>query len=200
MIQTFTCGPFGTNCYVTHTSIIDAPPESFEEVNSFLKKEGIVPTHLLITHSHWDHTADSAKFKKAYPEMLIACHPKDQKNLEHPGTDGLPMWIQIEGVKPDILLKEGVIVAGFQVIDLPGHTPGGVGFYNAGEKVLFSGDTLFQGTIGNLSFPTAEPEMMWKSLKKLAKLPADTLVLPGHGDPTTIGQENWLEKAEQLFG
>ncbi|MFN4173726.1 MAG: MBL fold metallo-hydrolase, partial [Parachlamydiaceae bacterium] len=86
------------------------------------------------------------------------------------------------------------------VIDLPGHTPGGVGFYDPKRGLLFSGDTLFQNTIGNLSFPTARPELMWKSLKKLAKLPPETIVMPGHGPSTTIAKERWLDKAEDYFG
>ncbi len=200
MIKIFTAGPFATNAYLHGSTLIDAPPGSFEEIHSFLKAKGIVPTHVLLTHSHWDHFADVSKFKKAYPELKIAVHEKDAPNLRNPGEDGLPMWIQIDGVEPDRYLKEGDTIQGYEVLELPGHTPGGVGFYDPKEKVLFSGDTLFQGTIGNLSFPTANPEMMWKSLKKLAKLPPDTTVFPGHGDPTTIGQENWLDRAEEIFG
>jgi glyoxylase-like metal-dependent hydrolase (beta-lactamase superfamily II) len=67
-----------------------------------------------------------------------------------------------------------------QVIHTPGHSPGGVCFYLADQKTLISGDTLFRGTIGNLSFPTARPKLMWSSLKRLAQLPQDTKVYPGH--------------------
>jgi len=102
------------------------------------------------------------------------------------------------------LLKEGDRVSIgnqiFEVIETPGHTPGGVCFYNGNQHLLFSGDTLFKGTIGNLSFPTSRPHLMWTSLSKLAKLPAETRVFPGHGLETTIGQEKWLERAEELFG
>ena len=124
--------------------------------------------------------------------------------LEFPGSDGLPCWIKIEGVVPTHLINEGdSLVIGdlhFSIIHTPGHTPGGVCFYCAQEKLLLSGDTLFKGTIGNLSFSTGRPEQMWPSLAKLALLPSDTQVYPGHGEKTTIGNEKWLDKAEEIFG
>jgi len=110
---------------------------------------------------------------------------------------------QIEGVEPEFDLQEGEIIEVGKlqliVIASPGHTPGGVCFYLDKEKILFSGDTLFKGSIGNLSFPTADPQAMWHSLKKLEKLPSETVVYPGHGPSTTIGDEDWLPKAQELF-
>jgi glyoxylase-like metal-dependent hydrolase (beta-lactamase superfamily II) len=100
-------------------------------------------------------------------------------------------------------LEDGQVLAvgefQIEVIHTPGHTPGGVCFYLKEQKILFSGDTLFQGTIGNLSFPTARPARMWDSLKRLAALPKETRVYPGHGDPTTIGKEQWIANAEDRF-
>ena len=86
-----------------------------------------------------------------------------------------------------------------QVIHTPGHTPGSICLYIPKENVLISGDTLFAGSIGNISFPTSKPKLMWESLKKLSKLTPDTKVLPGHGQSTTIGKEKWLNKAEDYF-
>jgi glyoxylase-like metal-dependent hydrolase (beta-lactamase superfamily II) len=192
-MKRYTAGPFATNCYLDGSILIDTPPGSFD-----LIKEPI--THILLTHSHWDHTADLAKFLEKFPNVVIASHPDDIGNIKNPGSDGLPLMFAIEGVEPTLLVREGDVIEGLQVVELPGHTPGGVGYYDPKRKILFSGDTLFQGTIGNLSLPTARPDLMWKSLKKLAKLPPDTLVLPGHGDPTTIGDEDWLDRAEQVFG
>lgn len=204
-IYTFPSGPFATNCYLFTTPdggcfVIDAPPDSYSALTQVLKENNLTPSHLLLTHSHWDHIGDAALFKKNFPSLIIAIHADDIENLEHPGSDGLPLWIPIEGIKPDLLIKEGDRIGTLQVIDSPGHTPGGVCFYDETNKVLFSGDTLFQGTIGNLSFPTARPEMMWKSLKKLATLPEDVAVYPGHGEMTTMGAERWLSRAEEIFG
>jgi glyoxylase-like metal-dependent hydrolase (beta-lactamase superfamily II) len=67
-------------------------------------------------------------------------------------------------------------------------------------KVLFSGDTLFRGTMGSLSLPTSQSELMWKSLEKLSQLPLETVVYPGHASRTTIGRESWLSDAKNIFG
>ena len=116
----------------------------------------------------------------------------------------MPCWIDIEGIVPTHLMDEGDTIAvgdlHFKVIHTPGHTPGGVCFYCPEEKILISGDTLFKGTIGNLSFSTGRPALMWPSLKKLALLPPETQVFPGHGEKTTIGNEKWLARAEEMFG
>lgn len=207
-IYTIPSGPFETNCYIAvleeaKALIIDPAPESFSLIQNTLNKHQLTPIALLLTHSHWDHIADAAKVKKQY-QLPVYIHPRDSENLIQPGSDGLPCWIRIEGVTPDHLFQgEETISFGShlcRVIETPGHTPGGVCFYFPKEKVLFSGDTLFQGTIGNLSFATARPAEMWPSLKKLSELPADTIVYPGHGPATTIGKESWLPNAEKLFG
>ncbi len=208
-IQVFPSGPFETNAYVVSCSvtqqaaIIDPAPGSASAINTYLSEHHLIPAKILVTHTHWDHIADTSKFKNKY-HIPVYVHAFDAHNLENPGSDGLPCWISIEGVVAEHLIKESEkIPVGnliFEVIETPGHTPGGVCFYERNEKVLFSGDTLFKSTIGNLSFPTARPHLMWSSLAKLAKLPPDTRVFPGHGPETTIGAEHWLERAEDLFG
>lgn len=204
-ITSIPSGPFETNCYIYPLEkgecfIIDAPPESYNKVVQQLKEKNLKPTHLLLTHSHWDHIGDVAAFKKNFPDIIIAIDPDDIANLQKPGSDLLPCWIDIEGITPDLLLKEGDRVGPLKVIKTPGHTPGGICLYDESNKILFSGDTLFKGSIGNISFPTARPEMMWKSLEKLATLPAEVQVFPGHGDSTTIRQESWLPRAKEIFG
>jgi len=208
-IQPIPSGPFETNAYVvacTDTSealIIDPAPESAATVAACLSANLLRPTCILLTHSHWDHIADTAKLKQLL-KVPVFVHEDDAENLSHPGSDGLPCWIAIEGVLPDGFFREGhLLTCGklkFQVIHTPGHTPGGVCFYEAHEHVLISGDTLFKGSIGNLSFPTARPALMWPSLDKLAKLPPETVVYPGHGPKTTIKAESWLPEAQRIFG
>ena len=209
IIQAFPSGPFRTNAYLAicpctrEAAVIDPAPESFDRLTEFIESEQIKPKVLLITHSHWDHIGDAARIKSKY-QLPVYIHTLDAKNLESPGSDGLLCWINIEGVKPSHLISEGDAIAigdlTFKVIHTPGHTPGGVCYYCSEEKTLFSGDTLFKGTIGNLSFSTARPHLMWPSLNKLAQLPSDTRVYPGHGEDTTIGNENWLSQAEEIFG
>lgn len=207
-IYTLPSGPFETNCYVVDCGdnkaiLIDPAPDSFLRIQELLKKHQLTPISLLLTHSHWDHIADVASVKNEY-SIPVYVHPRDKENLIQPGSDGLPCWISIQGVNPDHLFTPNEILffnsLECQVIETPGHTPGGVCFYFPSENVLFSGDTLFKGTIGNLSFATARPDEMWPSLKKLSLLPPNTIVYPGHGNSTTIAKEPWLSDAETLFG
>jgi len=187
-IQVFPSGPFETNAYVLScpitkdAAIIDPAPDSAPRIIQYLQTFQLEPQLILLTHSHWDHIADVHALLKSYP-FKVLIHPNDAPNLEHPGTDKLPCWISIVGVKPDVLIHDGDLIPlgslKLKVIETPGHTPGCVCFYEEEKNILFSGDTLFKGTIGNLSFPTAVPDLMWKSLDKLAKLPAATQVFSG---------------------
>ncbi|MCB1109749.1 MAG: MBL fold metallo-hydrolase [Chlamydiia bacterium] len=205
-VQCFPSGPFETNAYLlscTETGkgvFIDPAPGSFDALTQ--AAGGIKIEAILLTHSHWDHIGDLKKVKGSFG-IPVYVHPKDRENVIRPGSDGVPLMTKIEGVDPEYELKEGQILKvghlELKVIETPGHTPGGVCFYLEKEKILFSGDTLFKGAIGNLSLPTANRPDMWKSLEKLEKLPPDTVVYPGHGPSTTIGDENWLPKAREIF-
>ncbi len=182
LIKCFTTGPFETNGYLLPEEgiIIDAPPESA----ALFLAEG-VPVHtLLLTHSHIDHIADAAILKKEFG-LKIYVHEADVANLRTPGSDGIPLLFPVEGIEPDEFLGETIGL--FSVIHTPGHSPGSVCFL-AGD-ILFSGDTLFKRSIGNLSFPTSDPLHMKASLTTLVQLPSETKVYPGHGEPTTIGSE-----------
>ena len=207
-IQTFPSGPFSTNAYLVaceHTkqaAIIDPAPESAESLLNSIEQHQFKVDKIILTHSHWDHIAD-VQFLKEKLGSKVYIHSLDRPNLEQPGSDGLPCWICITGTTPDVLLQEpDQIQVGdltFEVIHTPGHSPGSICLYERKESVLFSGDTLFKGTIGNLSFPTSQPDFMWNSLSKLSKLPKHTHVYPGHGPETSIGSESWLANAQQLF-
>lgn len=206
LIEQIPSGPFETNAYIIaceetrECAIIDPAPDSAAEITAFIETNKLKPTQILLTHSHWDHIGDVAPLKKQYV-IPVYIHPKDAGNLEKPGTDGLPMFGALEEVKADGELNEGQNVKvgnlSFNVIETPGHTPGGICFF--GEGILISGDTLFHGSIGNLSFPTAEPEKMWPSLQRLMRLPPETKVYPGHGPATTIDAESWLPDAKRIF-
>lgn len=209
IIKTFPSGPFETNAYVIgcpetkQAAIIDPAQGSSKPVIAFLSENDLAPTLILITHSHWDHIIDTSILKKQY-NIPVCIHALDRPNLEKPGSDRLPCPIPYEGVVPDQLLQEeDEVKVGnirFKVIHTPGHSPGGVCFYCADEAVLISGDTLFRGSIGNLSLPTSNAELMWQSLAKLSKLPSETVAYPGHGPSTTIGREPWLSRAKDYFG
>lgn len=209
IIEVVCSGPVDTNafligCEETSRGIIVDPSEgSAPVILELIKKYRLDIDAIYLTHSHWDHLADLAILKKHF-KIPVFVHILDAENVRHPGSDGLPLMMEIEGVEPDGYFEEGhhlnVGNLKFDVIHTPGHTPGGVCFYFRKDHILLSGDTLFQGSIGNLSFPTADPDLMWASLKKLALLPKQTEVYSGHGEPTTIADEHWLDRAEEIFG
>lgn len=209
LIKSFPSGPLSTNCYIVacpntrQAAIIDPAPDSVKSLIPFCTEHKIQPIAILLTHSHWDHIADVSAVKEKY-NIPVYIHAEDAGNLIAPGSDGLQCWVDISSVQPDGFFKEGDIFPigdlRFQVIHTPGHSPGGVCFYLPQNKVLMAGDTLFKGSIGTLSLPTARPRLMWESLKKLSLLPPDTIVYPGHGPHTTIGNESWLVEAESYFG
>lgn len=209
IFEIFCSGPVETNtillgCEKTGlAAVIDVPFESTDTILAHIQAHSLTIHTILLTHSHWDHIAEVAILKERTGAQLLV-HAEDAENLRDPGSDGLPLFLPVKAAEPDDYLFDGQrILVGeieLQVIHTPGHTPGCVCFYIEKEGILISGDTLFRGTIGNLSFPTARPELMWTSLARLAKLPADTRVYPGHGDPTTIGAEKWLSHAQEKFG
>ncbi len=198
ILEIFPLGPAETNTFLIGCSktkkavVIDPAQGSYSAVHAHVKKKNLVLEKVLLTHSHWDHIVDVAEFKM-HDVLSVYIHAEDAGNLQNPGTDGLPLFFPIAGVIPDVYLEEGdEILVGelkVRVMHTPGHSPGSVCFYLPEEKTILTGDTLFEGAIGNLSFPTSQPELMPASLKRLSELPKETKVYPGHGDPTTIDKE-----------
>lgn len=208
MITAFPAGPFATNAYVifcpltSEAAVVDPAPESAERLIQFINNQKLKLGKIILTHSHWDHFGDLKKLHAQFP-VDVYVHSEDQGNIIHPGSDGLPMFFDIKPFKPNKLMKDGdqikVGELNFEVLHTPGHTPGGVCLYCKEHNLLLSGDTLFKGSIGNLSFPTAEPDRMWLSLDRLSLLPPETAVYPGHGEMTYLKNESWLKNAKQIF-
>jgi hydroxyacylglutathione hydrolase len=209
LIDCFCCGPVETNTYVIacpktkKTAIIDPSMGSFDMVHQKIQRDQLIPTEIYLTHSHWDHIADCAIMQKTW-NIPIWVHSLDAKNVTNPGSDGLPQIIPIEKADATYFfedqMKHRLGELQMEVIHTPGHSPGCICLYFPKEKIIFTGDTLFQGTMGRLDLPTGIKEKMWESLKKLSHFPPETVVFPGHGPKTTIGDEKWMQKAQTLFG
>lgn len=193
-------GPVATNVYLlvhkaTQTAIcIDAPADSHEWVRNQLAKHGCTLEHLLLTHTHWDHTADAAPIVR---ETLakVSVHPDDLYRLVDPMAHTIwPLPFDIEPVQADHLLADREILsmkgATFEVLHTPGHTEGGVCFVDHANRRAFVGDTLFAGSIGRADLPGGDMELLLKTIReRLLTLPDDYEVWPGHGPATTIGDE-----------
>jgi glyoxylase-like metal-dependent hydrolase (beta-lactamase superfamily II) len=157
---------------------------------------GVKISHILNSHGHPSHTADDAPLKAATGAKL-GIFEVDAYRLERNAK--APKWFlpaPPPAVAADLLLKEGTtITVGSIVLETlhtPGHTEGSCCFYDKAHGVLFSGDTLLAGSGGRTDTLGASPAKLKASLRRLAELPPETQVLPGHGRPTTIGRETWI--------
>lgn len=208
VIRKVSLGPWETNCYVVSEGgghaggecwIIDAGFEP-EELVELVRKGGLKPTRLILTHAHLDHIGGVREVLKALGRMPIAIHRAEAMHLTDP-TLNLSAFIGMPTTAPeaDEILEEGQeLTLGrlrWRVIHTPGHSPGGITLHwkstVAGEPdMAIVGDTLIAGSIGRSDFPTSDGKALIDSIKrKLFALPEETRVYPGHGPTTTIGDE-----------
>lgn len=203
-LKTFAAGPLQTNTYVFADEeagtamIVDAPPESIPALLGALERDGLSAYLIVLTHPHWDHIVDTAALKSATGAQ-VAAHPDARSWLEQPVPLVMPIPYAIEPIIPDRLLTAGDEIAvgryRFQVIPTPGHAPGQISLYEAEERILFVGDTLFAGGYGRVDLPGSDLDQTLETMRRLLALPDDVTVYPGHGRPTTIGSERpWMTR------
>lgn len=202
-IEQLVVGPLFSNCYLVWDEesrkgvVIDAGDEG-RLILKKVEELGIGVECILATHGHFDHVAGVAPLRKELDAKFLA-HKADMFFIEN-GADIAKMWgFTIEQPpNPDEFLEEGMMI-NFGALNLksiltPGHSPGGVSFL--GEGLVFSGDTLFQGSIGRTDFRFGNFEELERSIKtRLYTLPDDTVVHAGHGPETKIG----IEKKQNSF-
>ncbi len=187
------------NCYLaindkTNESILIDPGSAAERIKSAITQSGTTPVAILLTHGHFDHAGEAEAMAKEY-NVKIYAHEAQREELENPALNlSGDMFGNSESYKADIFLKddEELDLAGLhlQCLFTPGHTPGGCCFYFPSEGILFTGDTLFCGSVGRTDFPKGSMSQLVNSIKsKLLSLPDDTICYPGHDTPTTIGNE-----------
>ena len=200
-IKSFVLGNFQTNSYVLTADadaktclIIDTGLQSSELVN-YLKDNELIPEAVILTHGHADHIAGVAELRREYPDIKVAIHKNDAEMLTNPAMNLSALAGTAFSTEPaDIIIDDQntISFAGieFEIFRTPGHTPGGISLYNAADGVVFSGDTLFEGSIGRSDFPGGSQNQLITSIKqKLLTLPDKTKVYSGHGYLTTIEVE-----------
>lgn len=196
-VEPLIVGPLFSNCYIVWDNelkqgVIIDPGDDADIILKRVKELGIRIKYLLATHGHFDHVGAVAPLKRDLQAEFLS-HEGDFFFVEE-GKDTAHRWgIEIEQPpKPDRFIKNGDKIKfgkfEFIVLHTPGHSPGGVSFLY--DRMLFSGDTLFQGSIGRTDFRKGSFTDLSLSIKNhLYTLPDDTIVYTGHGPITTIGEE-----------
>lgn len=195
----FVLGPVATNCYIgineeTKECFIVDPATCPPEFVSYIKNAGLTVKAVLLTHGHFDHIMGLDALLKEFPVPVYA-HEAERDVLEseqlNSSASMLGQPYSFSGAD-FVTNRQELRIAGFEirVIYTPGHTVGGCCYYIEKEKALFSGDTLFRGSVGRTDLPTGSMGQLVSSVRdRLFLLPDDTKVYPGHMEETTIGYE-----------
>lgn len=191
-------GPVCTNCYllVNHKTgelLVVDPGDKAQLIEKQIEKTGAKPVAILLTHGHFDHAGAAEELADKY-QISIYAHEAERETLEDPGLNLCGMIGEHKVYHADIFVKDEEVLnlAGFsiRVFFTPGHTIGGCCYYIADEKILFSGDTLFQESVGRTDFPRGSASDLIRAIReKLMPLPDDVTVYTGHDESTLIGYE-----------
>ncbi|MBR4424415.1 MAG: MBL fold metallo-hydrolase [Oscillospiraceae bacterium] len=195
LIKCFSVGSFETNCYVVtdeqslRCAVID-PGADAATILDYLEENRLTCAYVLLTHGHFDHTGavEAVRAETLAPLYL------------HKADDGISIggpFYRFTAPKDAHFFREGDVIAldriSFAVLETPGHTPGSVSLLametDSEERALFTGDTLFRDSCGRTDFPGGDQAAMFRSLRRLAELPGDYEVYPGHMESTTLNRE-----------
>lgn len=182
IVKHLTVGPLAANCFIigddkSGESVVIDPGGDAPQILSVIEKEAIIVKYIVNTHGHFDHVGANAEVKEATGAKLLIHKTEDPGNA-----------------KADGYLAEGDFVEfgpyKLKVLDTPGHSIGGISLYMEEAEVVFVGDSLFAGSIGRTDFPGASFDVLAESIRtKIYTLPDQTMVMPGHGLVTSVGQE-----------
>lgn len=198
-LKTIVVGPFEVNCYLywdeaTSDGVIIDPGLDGDVIIHEVGKSGMAPRAILLTHGHGDHIAAVEPVKEHF-QLPLYVGKGDEELMRNPSANVSELIGQpIVAPRPDHIVEDEQTIAigslQFSVIATPGHTPGGVCYLDEKANLIFTGDSLFWGSIGRTDLPGGSLNTLLDSIKgKLMKLPDSITCYPGHGPQTTIGAE-----------
>ncbi|GGA68350.1 MBL fold metallo-hydrolase [Ornithinibacillus halotolerans] len=199
-IKNFPLGALGTNCYILYKNkkaIIIDPGAEGDKVINWLTEEGVEPLAILLTHAHFDHIGAVEQLRNHY-NIKVYMHALEKEWLKEPTLNGSSRFFggEIKTASPDILLQPGkyqLDIFEMEIFHTPGHSPGSISFYFEKEGIIISGDVLFHRSIGRTDLPGGDFSVLEESIQRTIYPLADqTIVYPGHGPQTTIGEEKRL--------
>ncbi len=196
-VVTMEVGPLSENAYIvghaaSGKAVVIDPGDDGEEILRQLSAEGLVLDKILLTHGHFDHVG-GVRFLKEQTGANVHVHPEEVDRMLAAPRQGAMFGLGVpKPPAPDVLVGEGDAVPladqEFRVLHTPGHTPGHVTFVAAG--LAFVGDLIFAGSIGRTDLPGGSLDALLSSVRrKIFTLPDETILFPGHGPATTVGEE-----------
>jgi glyoxylase-like metal-dependent hydrolase (beta-lactamase superfamily II) len=190
-------GELQANCYLLENegeALIIDPADDASFLLEEIQRKNLKLVGLFGTHGHFDHVMAVGEIQMSF-NVPFYIHEKDQFLIDRLESTAEHFLGHKQIILPPKLI-ENIQIGEFEIprfkfkiIAAPGHTPGGVCYYFPDEQALFTGDTLFMGTIGRTDLSYSNKKDLWNSLKTILALPEETTIYPGHGDSTYIGQE-----------
>ena len=197
ILEKLTVGPFQENCFIVGdegTGVLFDPGDEAARIALAVERTGLEIEKLIITHAHIDHVGAVAALVDEYA-CPVLMHAEAEPMLRQLPNQALMMGLRFGKVPVvDGYIEDGEIVdvgaLAFRALYTPGHAPGHLAFYSEAEGVVISGDALFAGSVGRVDLPGGSMELLMRSInERLLTLPDATVVHPGHGPETTIGEE-----------